>query len=555
MASGADHLAAGREALARGAWEEARSAYAAALAGGESAEALEGLASAILWLDDQRATFHALERAYSLYRQAGDRLGAARMATWLGLGSQYLRGEWAVASGWLERAGRLLDGLEPAPEHAWLAIWRSHFAFIAGHDLETARRLTGEASAIARRLGNADLEAMALAQEGLILVTTGEIAEGMRRLDEATTAALAGDLESWVAISNVCCYLIYACRRVRDYERAAQWCDRVKELSERYSDRITFAACRTHYADILILRGSWAEADEEISANARELASYGPARAGDAVVRLAELRRRQGRLAEAAALAAEALAHSRAPLVRAALALDLGGPAEAADLAERFLRRIPPEELTERAEGLELLAAAAAQIGDDGRMRSAVAELSRIADTIGTPPLRAAAAYAEGVVATVEGAQDAARRRFEDALDLYGRSGAPFEAALARLALARSLAAAGRAAAAVEEARAALEAFLRLGAAHEAERAASLTRELGAGVPSSVADPAGLTRREREVLRLVAAGKSNQEIAAALVLSVRTVERHIANIYDKVGAAGKAARATATAYALSHGLA
>jgi DNA-binding NarL/FixJ family response regulator len=113
----------------------------------------------------------------------------------------------------------------------------------------------------------------------------------------------------------------------------------------------------------------------------------------------------------------------------------------------------------------------------------------------------------------------------------------------------------GREPAARQEARIALDALLDLGASHEGERAAVLARELGAGVPSAVSDPAGLTAREREVIALIAAGASNADIAAELVLSVRTVERHVANIYDKVGAAGKAARATATAYAFRHDLA
>ena len=269
-------LASGQEALARGGWEDARTAFQAAVAAEETPEALEGLALATLWLDDERATIDALERSYSLYRQAGDRLGAARTALWLGLCSQYMRGQRAVASGWLGRAERLLDGLEPASEHALLAVWRGHFALLADHDLPEARRLAGRAVEIGSRLGNHEIETHARALEGLVLVSSGDVANGMRRLDEATAAALSGELSTWLAISNVCCYLIYACKRVRDYARAAEWCDRASELSERWGDRFTFAACRTQYADILIVRGSWAEADAEIAANVRELGAFEP---------------------------------------------------------------------------------------------------------------------------------------------------------------------------------------------------------------------------------------------------------------------------------------
>jgi ATP/maltotriose-dependent transcriptional regulator MalT len=548
-------LADGRDALARGAWEEARAAFQHALAAGETPEALEGLALGTLWLDEERVTLESLERAYTLYRQGDDRLGAARTALWLGLCSVYLRGQPAVASGWLGRAERLLEGLEPASEHALLSAWQAHFALLGDHDLEGARRLARRAVDLARGVGDHEVETHARALEGLVLVSSGEVAEGMRRLDEATAAALSGELVTWHAISNVCCYLIYACKRVRDYGRAAEWCDRARELSERWGDRFTFAACRTQYADILIVRGSWAEADAEIAANVRELDSFSPARAVDGLVRLAELRRRQGRFDEAAAQAAEAEAHPRSLLVRSALALDLGRPGEAADLADRYLRRIPVDEPTERVDGLELLVQAAAATGDLERARSVVAELARVAELVTTPPLRAAAAQAAGLLAGAAGDSELARRSFEDAADLYVASGAPFEAARARLALAGALRDTGREPAARQEARTALDALLDLGASHEGERAAVLARELGAGVPSVVSDPAGLTAREREVIALIAAGASNADIAAELVLSVRTVERHVANIYDKVGAAGKAARATATAYAFRHDLA
>jgi DNA-binding CsgD family transcriptional regulator len=549
-----DALARGREALARGAWTEARTAFEEALAAEESAEALEGLAHASVWDFDAEPVTAALDRGYALYRRSGDPAGAARVAMWLALVAFFLHGQPAVGRGWLERAGRLLDGLEPTAEHGWLAAWRAHLELVESHDVARARDLAGEALGVGRAIGDLDVEMLGLSQQGLVLVSCGDVAEGMRRLDEATAAALAGELTDWRATSQVCCYLIYACKRVRDYERAAEWCDKVKELSVRFGDRMTFAACRTHYADILILRGSWAEADAELALNVAELGGMNPKRAVDGLARLAELRRRQGRLDEAVAFAAEAEGHHLTPLVRAAIAIDQGEAATAVELAERALRRIPVEERTERALGLELLVRAHAEHGDDTGARTALAELRDIAAAVGTTPLKAAVASAEGIVDQRAGDAEAARRRFEDAVDLYGSAGMPFEAALARLGLAESLLAAERPQPAADEAHAALAALRSLGAAREAARAAALLERLGVAAGPQRDLETGLTAREREVLRLVAKGRSNQEIAAELVLSVRTVERHISNIYDKIGAAGKVARATAAAYALSHGL-
>jgi DNA-binding NarL/FixJ family response regulator len=550
----ADPVSRGREALERADWPAARDAFAEALAGGESPEALEGLTLAGYWLFDGEATFRSGERAYSLYRKGGDARGAGRTALWLALASVYLRGEHAVGNGWLERATRLLAGEVPCAEQALLALALGHFALLRDHDLARAAGHTAAAAALARRLGAGEYELFAQAQEGLRLVTAGQIAEGMALLDGAAAAAVGGELADPIVVTTVCCYLIYACKRVHDYGRAAEWCDRTKELSERFGDRVTFAACRTHYADILILRGSFAEADEELAANLRELAALGPGRAPDGLVRLAELRRRQGRLDEAARLAAQSEGHARAPLVRAWLALDLGDAAAAADHAERLLRRIPPAERTERVQALEPLVRAHAALGELDEAEEARAELEAIARAVGTVPLQAAAVAAGGAVALALGDAEAARRRLEDAVDLYRAGGAPFEAAQARLELARALAEAGRAARAAEEAETARAELDRLGAEHERRRAVALLRSLGIAVPAAASEPAGLTPREREVLALLARGRSNQEIAGELVLSVRTVERHIANLYDKIGAVGRTARATATAYAFSRGL-
>ena len=305
---------------------------------------------------------------------------------------------------------------------------------------------------------------MALALEGLAYVCEGEVEEGMRRLDEATAAAVAGELDDLDAISSCCCYLIDACKRVRDFERAAQWCEHVKGFCEQWSDRLTFAACRAHYADILIWRGDWSAAEAELRANLGPLADIHPNRIADGMVRLAELRRRQGLLEEASRLLEAADGHFLAPLVRAELALDRGDAAGAVHEAERALRRLPPGGLTDRAPALEVLVRARLAAGEADAAREAAEQLRAIAARSGTTASAGAASFAEGVLAAAAGSWEDARRAFEDAVDLYARAGGRWEAAHARRQLARTLRALGHDEAAEREARAADEALRTLGA-------------------------------------------------------------------------------------------
>ena len=427
-----------------------------------------------------------------------------------------------MAGGWLERAERLLAELPPAAEHAWLAVWRAHVD-LAMRDTRSARRRTATAAGIARSLGLLDVETLALAQEGLALVAEGRTAEGMRRLDAATATAVSDEMSDLDAISTTCCYMIDACKRVRDYERALQWCDHVRVFCERWSDRLTFAACRTHYCDVLIWRGDWVDAEREIDANLGDIAAFNPSRAPDALARLGELRRRQGRLDEAERALALAGAHTVALLARAELALDRGDAAGALEGAERYLRRAGEDGRSERVPGLELIVRAHLRAGATAEARAALADLRAAADAIGAVAVEASARLAEGLVLVAEGRPAEAADALEEAAARFERSGGPMEAARARLALAEALHAADRPRSAAEEATAARDLLLRLGAAGEAGRAGALLRRLG-------------TEPER------------------LVLSVRTVERHVSNAYLKIGVSGPSARAAAAAHATRQGL-
>lgn len=543
-------VAAGWEALDRGDWKGARARFSSALAREQTPEALEGLGMASWWLDDSTVAFEVRERAFRLFQAHGNAQAAARIAIWLAIDSLVFRCEPAVANGWLRCAHRLLDGLELTPEHGFLAAQEGQIALRFHDDPAAARAHAVDAIAIGRSLAILDLEMLGLALEGLALVAQGEVDEGMPRLDEAVAAAVSGEMRDPRAVCLTCCNLIYACEQVRDFDRAAQWCQYTKDFCQHWGIRYFFAICRTHYAGVFVARGAWADAERELSEAVEELRVTRPGQALEGIARLGELRRRQGRLEEADALFEEAEGDPLAQVGRAAVALDRGDPRRAVELCERFLRRLPPSNRTERATAHELLACAQAALGNQADAESSLQELRGLAVAIGTEPLEASASFAEATIAAAGGDDDHARRCFEDAADLFERTGSPFEAARVRLELARTLSAQGRTGTARSEARVASEALARLGARHECERTVALLRELegGSGREGRLA---GLTPREQEVLCLVAEGLGNQEIAGRLVVSEHTIHRHVANIRNKLGVSSRAAAAT---FAARHGL-
>ena len=425
------------------------------------------------WEEDGAKAIEAREHAYREYKVAGDARGAARMALWLALDHIEFRGEQAVAQGWLARCERILADLAPAPEHGWLAAFAAAFALDEG-DCDAARRLGAEARELGRSLSLVALEMMGLATEGLAMVERGEVRPGMRCLDEASAAALGGEYEEDFPVCWTCCYVIYACERVRDYERAAQWCRKVDEYTERRGIRWVRHVCRAHYGGVLIGRGEWDEAERVLVDTRRALERTRPVWAPEATVRLAELRRRQGRWDEAERLFLASEPHLLALLGQGELALDRGRPREAVDCGERLLRRLPESNLAQRAGALELLVRARASRDDLETLRAIVA-------VSGGDPLRAALRHCEGVVARAEGDFPGARAAFEDAAALY--AGLPYEAALS----------------------------------------------------------SPLSGREIEVLRLVAEGLTDRQIAERLVLSHHTVHRHVANVYAKLGCSSRAA--------------
>ena len=536
-------LATGQAALDRGDWPAALQAFEslpAALA--EQPEALEGLGLAAWWLDLADLVFDVRERAHLAYRERGDRRGAARMAVWLAWDTAAFRGEQAIANGWLQRARRLLEGVPDAPEHAWLAARAGIWALLDDGDPHEAERLASEAVRVGQAIGAVEYEMLGRAVHGFARVTAGAVAEGLQELDEVNAAVLAGEMRDRVLIGLACCYLIAACERIHDYERATQWCDRLKAFCKKVGLRPLFAVCRTQYASVCMWRGAWDEAEHELTSASDELAACRPAMTGEGLVRLGELRRRQGKLDEAVALFDRVGGHPLAAIGRASVLFDRGDFTGSADLAERYLRRLPGSNRTERIAALELKVRACVEQGHIEDARVAVAELDAIAGESRTAPLRARARFAAGLVAARAGDARAARAHLEDAVDLFKGSGAPFETGRARVELARCMGVLGRHDAAVEEARRAINDLEPLGAILELARAQSVLDALSTprqAPPNE--DRKGLSPREIEVLRLISEGLNNQAIAERLFISEHTVHRHVANTLTKLNVSSRSA--------------
>ena len=524
-------LAAGLDALARYDWDTAVRHLEAAAEHERSAAVLEVLGRAYFWVDHPR-TIAVREEAYRAYRDVGDARGAARVAAALAFDHVTFNEQEAVAQGWLELAARALADLGLSHEHGLVEMWMADFA-IEGGQTEEAERRAARVVEIAETLHDTDLELIGRAQQGFVKVVRGDVEDGMRMLDAAAAAAVAGEYTDQALAGYACCYLITACTMMRDLPRAAQWCGQLDAHCERVGYHSLQQKCRIEHAEVLVEQGEWQRAEEQMLAAAEVLRATRPPVALNAVVRLGELRRRQGRLDEAAELFRQVEGHPIAVLGTAAIALDRGDPVQAVAVVDRFLRHLPEGDRIPRFSGLELLATARSAAGDDAGAREAWQELRDAAGTASQGPLAASVHHVDGLLHLAEGDLPSARRSAEDAMHLYDRAGAPFGAARARILLARVLLQAGDTTGAELEAAAAASAFDALGARHEAERARDLLPQGG--------DPSPITARETEVLALVAEGLGNAEIARRLVLSEHTVHRHVANTLTKLGVNTRAA--------------
>ena len=545
----------GRNSLSKGEWENAKDILTKALEEKESPEVYEELGWACWWLNDASGVFENRTKAFNLFLQMDDKPGAVRNACWIGVDYIEFKGEFAVASGWFKRAENLLEDLPPSYELAMFKILKARWTFQVEKNSEIAFKLLDESLKLSKSLKNLDGEMLAEALKGFILVVEGKISEGMPLLDDATLLALTSEKTDIKYTTITCCYLIDACERVRDYERAAQWCNNVKELCKQWRYKAMFANCRMKHAGILIWKGEWNEAEEELLAASNELKQFRPVQVNACTVRLADLKRRQGKWKEAEKLLNDAGSHPLKQLFSAFLFYDMKEYEKALDMAERYLRRFSENEIAERTVVTELLIRINLKLGKLDTAQKLLNELKVIADSIDTLPLKAAFLSANGNLFYALKNYKQAKENFEDAVDIYDTIKSPFESARTRIQLSEVLIKLNKFAQSEGEINTAITIFKELGAEKDIEKAKSILKNLyKENTEDSESNKYEFTGRELEVLRLIAEGKNNEEIAEKLFLSVRTVEKHLTNIYSKVGVSGKSARAYVASYAIKHKL-
>ncbi|MGH3986411.1 MAG: LuxR C-terminal-related transcriptional regulator [Pseudonocardiaceae bacterium] len=539
-------LATGHAALAAGRWAEARTAFEAALAREETAQACFGLAAALWWLGENQASVSRCTHAYSLFRRAGDVGSAVQCAVWLSITYKANFANFAAASGWIGRAERLLEPLEPGSLHGWTRVARAYRMA----DLDTAEELTVRAVDLAREAGDTDLELVALSQLGLIRVGQGQTSAGFALIDEAMAAVLAGERSTLDTVVYTCCDMLNACELAGDVERAAQWCKVADDFVERYGCPFLYAECRIYYGSVLAAKGQWDDAERELGAGLRITRGACPGLHARALIRLAALRVRQGRLEEAeqhlsqlgAGVGAEAEAEETLSL--AALLLARGDAPAASRTLEQRLDRLA-EHRTHLATALDLLVEAYVASGDGDAATAAVGRLAAVTGSSDSDRLAAVAAGAQGRVSLTCGDPATAVAHLEAALRLWSHLEFPFEVARTRFELSRVLAPT-RPDVAVDHARRALATFEALGAALDGDRVAAFLRSLGVTARTGPKGVGPLTMREQEVLRLLGSGLSNPEIAARLHVSRKTASHHVSNVLAKLNLRN---RAEAAAYA------
>jgi len=539
-------LEKGRAAYEARAWTEARDALSAAHeVHALSHDDLRRLGMAAYLVGDEATFLHALQEAHQRCADANDAAGAARYAFWLGF-HLVNRREAAQANGWFARGSRWVQRSGGGCAEEGLLLLPQAMRHVMAAEYSAAADVAGRAAALGERHHEPDLLAMALHVQGRALLRLERVEEGLALLDEAMVAVAAGELSPQVT-GIIYCGVISACREVGALQRAHEWTAALTTWCEGQPDMVPYAGeCRVYRAEILQSEGRWEEAMHE-ARRALEFFARGPESAGRglALYRTAELHRLRGQLSQAEDAYRAASLAGRQPQPGLALLRMAQGDAEAGAVA---LDRA----LAETADGLRrarLLPAYVETLLELDRVDDAARasrELSDVAERVGTGTLRTVALEAAGAVALAAGDPRGALGNLRKACEAWRGADAPYEAARARVLLAQACRALGDEDGARLELEAARADFERLGAELDEARAAALVHG------RVVRDRHGLTPREIEVIALLATGRTNRAIAERLSISEKTVARHVANIFQKIGVSSRAA---ATAFAYEHGMA
>jgi DNA-binding CsgD family transcriptional regulator len=541
----ASELIRGRAAAGREAWLEAHDCLRAADRTNRlSAPDLELLATASYMLGRGEDYIACLERAYRAHIDDGSPLAALRCAFWIGI-QLAQRGEMGRAGGWLGRAQELLERERGECVEAGYMLLPLVFQHEGAGDLEAAAVTAAEATATAERFADADLFALAAHERGHILIRLGRAKEGLALLDASMVALTAGELSPIVS-GIVYCGTILACRDAHELRRSREWTAALTEWCNRQPDLVAFTGrCLVHRAQVMQLGGAWTDSLEEARrATERCLQGENPAAAGEAFYQAGEIHRLRGDFGAAENAYRQASAHGFEPQPGFALMRLAQGRTEAATAA---IRRLESEtsERTRRTNLLpgyvEIMLAA-----DDLEAASAACEeLGSLAEGAVGEELKATAAWARGAIELARGDARAALPPLRAAGDVWRRFEAPYETARVRELIGQACQELGDEDSARLELDAARSTFAALGASPDLARLDLLLEIAGSAVTH------GLTERELEVLRLVAAGKTNREIAKELVISEHTAARHLQNIYAKLGVSSRTA---ASAFAFEHQL-
>jgi DNA-binding CsgD family transcriptional regulator len=543
--AGDDALEQGRRSFARRAWASAH-AWLSAADGQDplGPEDLERLATAayLTGMVDDGADVAA--RAHHEFLRRGEVARAVRCAFWLGF-SLIDQGDEVRGGGWLARARRLLDDAQlDCVEHGYLLFPGAMRALMEG-DTAAAGAGFDEVARIGGRFGDPDLLALGRLGLGGTRLAAGETAAGVALLDEAMVAVEAGEVSPVVA-GIVYCAVIEACQEIYDLRRAQQWTASLTRWCADQPDLVPYRGqCLVHRSEVMTLHGAWSDAMEEARRAATRLTDPAPGRpaAGLAFYQLGELHRLRGELAEAEEAYRQASQWGRDPQPGLALLRLAQGQA---DTAAAAIRRVVDEASGVVARSrllpaqVEILLAA----GDVTAAGAAAVELTGLAEGLGAPYLTAVAAHANGAVLLAGSDPRAALAALRGAWLAWQELEVPYEAARVRVLIGLACRELGDQDGAEMELDAARSVFRQLAAAPDLARVEALSA-------GAAARAGGLTPRELEVLRRVAVGETNKAIAAGLFVSERTVDRHMSNIFAKLGVSSRAA---ATAHAYQHGL-